>query len=205
MKGSVLRARSFYLLALLAVSALYLAACGGDSGGGNSDSDQIAAAIRQVSMGSAPASCKKFETQAFMEQDNQAKGKEAVKACEEDVTEVKDNPKSVAVSKVEVDGSKATADVAFKGGGFDGQVLAVALVKTGGQWKLAKAERFAKFDKANLVEQFGDELADPSNEIKKSTATCFVEALKKMSQQEIEELVLSGSSEPTAQLIETCS
>jgi len=51
---------------------------------------------------------------------------------------------AVTISNVEVDGAKATAEVEFEGGGFNGQVLEVALVEAGGDWKLDQTTGFAK-------------------------------------------------------------
>lgn len=181
-----------------------LTACG--SGGNSGDEkDQIAIVIREATTGGKPADCKRLETLPFMEQTVQIKGKEALKACEEHLSEVKDNPKAVVVSKVAVEGSGATADVAFTGGGFNGQTATIALVKDGDQWKLDKIEGFAKFNRAKLIEQFETKLADASSAFKKSTVSCFVKKMEKASEAEIEELVLSGSAEPVTQLLEVCS
>jgi hypothetical protein len=183
--------------------ALTLAACGGS--GGNSDEEQITVAIRSAATGASPGSCKKYETQAFMAQNTESEGAKALSECEAHAKETKDNPKAVAVSKVKVDGTKATADVAFTGGGFDGQVVTIALVKVGDRWMLDRTTSFAKLDKAKLIEQFEAKLTDPANKISKKTSSCFVKALEKDSQAKVEELVLSGSTEPVTKLIESCS
>lgn len=195
--------RYLIISALMVASVFALVACG--SSGGSADEEQITVAIRRVTTGTNPADCKKFETQSFMAQTTQSEGAKAVSACEQSAKEAKGNPKSVVVSKVEVDGTKATADVAFTGGGFDGQVTTIALVKEGDQWKLDKAVRFAKLDRAKLVEQFEPQLSNPANKISKSTASCFVKAVEKEPQAKVEELVLSGSQEPIAELIKSCS
>ena len=119
--------------------------------------------------------------------------------------EAKDNPKSVVVSKVKIEGNNATADAAFTGGGFNGQTATIALVKVGDQWKLDETKGFAKLDRAKLIEQFETKLADPENEISKKAAACFVKAVEKAPQARVEELVLSNSTEPVAKLIESCS
>ena len=183
--------------------ATALAACGG--GGGNNDETEIKASIDRAITSGKPTACKKFETLGFMEQTTQTAGKEALKACEEHVSEVKDNPKAVAVTRVTVDGSKGTAQVTFTGGGFDKQTVLVTLAKEGEQWKLDKIKRIVKLDKASLVKQFETQLSDPRNSISKKTVSCFVKKMEGQSQEELEELVLSGSTEPVSQLIEQCS
>jgi hypothetical protein len=194
----------FFLFAPTLLLALGVTACG-SSGGGGGDEDQITAAIRTVALGTDPAACKKYETQSFMAQNTQSEGAKAVSACEQHAKEAKGNPKSVALSKVEVNGTRATADVAFTGGGFNGQTAAIALVKEGDQWKLDKTTGFAKLDRAKLIEQFEAKLTDPANKISKSVASCFVKAVEKEPQAKVEELVLSGSSEPIVELIKSCS
>jgi ABC-type glycerol-3-phosphate transport system substrate-binding protein len=198
--------RRFLISVFVVVSMLALAACGssGGSGGGSSDEDQISAAIKVVTS-SDPAGCKKFETQAFMEQSTQTSGKEAVKSCEEHLKEAKDNPKSVAISKVKVVGTGATADVAFTGGGFNGQVTTIGLLKEGGQWKLNKVEGFAKLDTAKLAEEFETQLSGPTSTFSKKTIACVVRGVEKASRAKAEELLLSGSAEPVAKLVKSCS
>jgi hypothetical protein len=201
-----LRRRDLVFPLLLIASALVFAACGSsDSNSSGSDEGQITKAIRTVVIGTDPSNCKKLETLAFAEQSGQTEGKEAVKQCEEEAGEVENNPKSVTVTKIEVNGSAATADASFVGGGFDGQTASIALVKDGDQWKLDEVAGFAKFDQAKLVKQFEDEFENPANKIRKSTATCLVKELEKASKSKFEELLLSGSAKPVEELIEGCS
>lgn len=200
--------KRFYILfvaAAVLAPALGLAACGSSGGGGSDEEEQIAVAIRTVTTGTNPADCKKFETQSFMAQNTESEGAKAVSECEQHAKEVKGNPKSIKVSKVKVDGNKGSADVAFTGGGFDGQIAMVALVKEGGQWKLDKTTGFAKLDRAKLAKQFETQLNDPANKISKKTAACFIKAVESDPQPKVEELLLSGSTEPVTKLIESCS
>jgi len=205
--------RYFVLPVLLVASVIALTACGssgssgssGSGGSSGSDEEQITTAIRAVTTSINPADCKKLETQAFMAQNTQSEGAKAVSACEQHAKEVKYNPKAVVVSKVKVNGTKATADVAFTGGGFDGQTAAIALVKEGDQWKLDKTTGFAKLDRAKLVDQFEAQFTDPANKISRSTTSCFVKAVEDEPRAKVEELLLSGSSEPISKLIKSCS
>ncbi len=193
--------RRLVLPLLLIVSALALAACGSS---GNSDESQIEEAIETSATSNDPASCKKLSTQQFMEQTTRSEGSEAVKECEKQASD-ETGAEAAAVSNVEVEGSKATADVALTGGSFDGQTVEVALVKESDQWKLDELTGFAKFDKAKLIEAFETSLAEPSSEVSKSLASCLVESFEAGSQEEFEELLLSGSAEGLEELAEACS
>jgi hypothetical protein len=193
--------RRFTLAFFLVFSALAVVACGSS---GNSDESQVEEAIETSATTTDPADCAKLSTQGFMEQTTQSEGAAAVKACEKQATEDKGSEDATA-SNVEVEGSKATADVAITGGSFDGQTVEVALVKEGDQWKLDELTGFAKFDRAKLIEAFETTFAEPSNGVSKSLASCLIESLEAGSQEEFEELMLSGSAAGFEELAEACS
>ena len=187
-------------LALLAL-ALGLAACGG----GESDEDKIVDVIETSVASTDPADCKELATQDFLEQTEFSQGSEAVESCDESAEDTTDDPDSVEVTDVEVDGSKATADVAFAGGSFDGQALSVALVEEDGGWKLDEVTGFAKFDQEKLADslekglQSGDEPLDPA------LAGCFAEVVRQAPKAQAEEIVIGGSPQPIVEIIEGCT
>jgi hypothetical protein len=191
--------RSLVLTCLLIVSALALAACGSS----NSDESQIEEAVETSATSTDPADCKELSTQQFMEQIAQTEGAEAVKTCEKEASE-ETGAKSASVSNVEVDGSKATAEVALTGGGLDGQSVEVALVKQGDQWKLDEITGFTKFDQAKVIESLEKGFDEPSSEISKSLASCIVESFEEAPQAEFEEALLSTSSEGFEEIAGDC-
>lgn len=191
------------LLFALIASAIVLSACGG--GGGSSDESEIEEAIQTSATSEDPADCTKLATQNFEEQSTESEGAAAVKECEKEASEPESHAESVAVSEVEVEGSKASAEAAVTGGSLDGQTLEIALVKESGQWKLNEVTGFAKLDKAKLVEAFEREFAKSSSEVPEELATCVEEGLEEASQPEIEEYLLSGSPEGIEGLAEECS
>lgn len=194
--------RRFALACFLALSALALVACGSS---GNSDESQIEEAIETSATSTDPADCTKLETQKFMEQTAQESGKAAVTKCEEEA-EAEKGAESVSVSNVEVDGSSATAEAALTGGALNGQTVEVELVKGGEQWQLNEVVKFTEFDRAKLVEFVEEEFApSAANGISPKLSGCFVEAFQEGSQAEIEELILSNSSEGFEELAEACS
>lgn len=191
--------RRLVLACLLIVSALALAACGSS----NSEESQIEEAVETSATSTDPADCTKLATQQFIEQTTQSEGAEAIKTCEKEAKE-ESGAKSAAVSNIEVDGSKATADAALTGGGLDGQEVEVALVKEGDQWKLDEVVSFTKFDQAKVIETLERELAKPSNEVSKSTAACITNAFEEAPEAEFEEALLSPSTEGFEELAEAC-
>jgi hypothetical protein len=193
--------RFLLLPCLLIISAFVLSACGG--GGGSSDESQIEEAIENSATSSSPANCTKLQTPAFTEQTTSNQGAAAVKECETEAKE-KNEADAVAVTNVEVDGSEASAEAAFTGSSFDGQTLEIGLVKDGDQWKLDEVAGFAKLDKTKLVEALATQF-ESGGEVNEELASCVEEGFEESSQPEIEELLLSGSSEPIEELAEECS
>ena len=188
-------------LALLAL-ALGLVACGGSS---ESDEDKVVDVIETSALSTDPGDCKELATQAFLEQTELEQGSAAVKSCEESAEETEGDPESVDVSKVEVDGSAATADVAFTGGNFDGQTLSVALIEEDGDWKMDEITGFAEFDQDKLADAFAEGLQSGEDALDPQLATCFAEVIREMPKPEAEEAIIGGSADPIVAIIEGCS
>jgi copper chaperone CopZ len=190
-------------LALPALAALTLAACGG--GGGSSDEGQITETIEKVTTTSDPGNCTKLETLSFVEQNGEQKGKAAVRACEEEAEAGKEQAKSVKVSNVDVNGEKATAEVEFEGGSLDSQSLEVALVKEGDDWKLDQIEGFANYDGKALGEAFEEEFKENPEELNEEQAKCIAAKITEASQPQAEELFFSGSPNAIIKLAKGCA
>lgn len=185
---------------LVLALALVLAACGG---GGESDEDKVVNAIETSATSTDPSVCTELQTLAFVEQTQSEEGKAAVKACEEETNDGSSNPDSVDVTKVEVDGTNATADAAFVGGNFDGQTLGIALVEEDGDWKLDEVIGFTKFDKAKLLTALATGFEE-EGEVEPELASCIIQALGAADQGEFEEVILSGSSQGIVEIVEAC-
>jgi hypothetical protein len=196
--------KRLHLLLPVAVLALCfgLLACGGGDGGG--EEDEIVEVIETSATSSDPADCKALATQAFLEQTEAAQGKEALENCEESAEESEDDPKSVEVSEVEVDGSAATANVAFTGSNFDGQTLTVALVEESEDWKLDEITGFAELDKEQLGTTLEEALEDEET-FDPKVVSCTGEAVRKLPDAKAEEMMLGGSAAVLIELIEDCA
>jgi hypothetical protein len=184
----------------LFVLAFGLVACGG----GESDEDKVVEVIETSVTSSDPADCKKLATQAFLEQTEFEQGAAAVESCEESTKDTSDDPDSVEVSEVEIDGSSATADVAFNGGSFDSQTLSVALVEEDGDWKMDELTGFAEFDQERLANSF-EEALKLEDDVDPQLANCFAETVRELPKADAESLVVGGSSDPIVEIVEGCS
>jgi hypothetical protein len=196
-----LKKRLLILPCLLLLAALALSACGG--GGGSSDEGQIEEVIETSATSTSPTDCTKYQTLKFDEQGAEVEGKAAIKACEKEAEEPEGQAKSVAVSNVEVNGSKASAEAAVTGGSLDGQTMEIDLAKEGDQWKLDELAGFAKLDQPKLVEALTAEF-EKSGELEASVASCIEEGFEEASKPEIEELLISGSPTPIEELAKSC-
>jgi hypothetical protein len=194
--------RRLILPCLFLAFSLSFAACGG---GGSDDESKIEETIEKAATESDPANCTKLETQAFAEQNSQEKGAAAVKACEKEAEEEIDQAEGATVSNVEVDGEKATAEVEFEGGGFDGQVLEVALVEEGGNWKLDQTTGFAEVDPKKIGESFQEQFEKSPEGLTPQQVSCIVEGISGASKAELEKMLLSGSSQALVELAEGCA
>jgi hypothetical protein len=182
---------------LLALALVMLAA---GCGGGESDEDRIADAIRVSATSESPSACTERVTLAFLEQTEFAQGQEAVEACREGGG----TAKAVEVDRIEVDGESATADAAFEGSSFDGQTVAVALVKDGEDWRLDRITGFREFDKSAFLDAYRVALTTPPDELRPAQAGCIVGLLGRSPEEKLEKVLLSGDPKPLRALFALC-
>jgi ABC-type glycerol-3-phosphate transport system substrate-binding protein len=195
--------RKLHLLllpALLLALTLGLAACGGS---GESDEDKITNTIETATTSKDPAVCGETQTLKFMEQTVGGAGKEAEKRCEEEAKAGVGNPDSVTISKIKVNGEKATADVEFKGGNFNEQTLEVALIEEGGEWKLNEFVGFAKFDPSTFIQSLTKQLENEPS-LKPTVASCIIEGVEEFSKSELEALVVENNTQAIVEVAEGC-
>jgi hypothetical protein len=185
--------------ALLAVLAL--AACGG--GGGGDDEADITDVIETSIMSTDPNDCTELQTQNFLEQTEFETGEEAVQECREDAADTSNDPDSVDVSNVEIDGDDATATVAVVGGPLSGATIAVALVKDGDQWKLDRITDVPELDVEAFKNAFSEEIAKSAG-LPGPVATCMANAFNSVSEEQLKQLLVSGSEQQLLGIFQAC-
>ncbi len=188
-------------LALLALSAPTVAACGGGSG----SEGEITATIERAATTSDPRNCTALETLRFVEQNSERKGAAATRACRREAREGREEAKAVEVSNVSVNGSKATAEVRFEGGPLDSQALEMSLVEAGGSWKLDHIDGFAHYDGAALGRAFEERFEAHPEGVTKAQAHCIAGKIAKSSKAQAEALFFGGSPRPIVELAEGCA
>ncbi len=188
-------------LALL-LAALGLAACGGSSSSSSSgDEASIEAAIEESATSTDPSICTEFQTEALNKREHPEGN--ALSECEEATEEGGGAAESVDISKVEVNGEAATADVAITGGALNGQSVEVELAKEGGDWKLNEFAAFTKYDGSALAEFLEGKLAEEEG-ISPELAKCVSAGVTGMSQQEAEAMVFEKNLEPLEEAAQEC-
>ena len=193
--------RLFVPLALLALAALAVTACGG---GGSSAEDEVTEVIEQAATTKDPSNCTELQTLRFTEQNTGEKGKAAVKSCEESAKE-EEQAEEAKVSNVSVNGEKATAEAEFIGGSLGSQTLSIALVEEAGAWKLDQIEGFANYDGKALEETFLKRFEEAPEGLSKQQYTCIAEGIGKASTAEAEAMFLSGDSAKIEELAKGCA
>ncbi|HET8976012.1 MAG TPA: hypothetical protein VFN15_05245 [Solirubrobacterales bacterium] len=183
--------RLLAVLAVLLAVPFLLAACGDDDG--DSDEDQITEAIETSATSDDPADCTELQTLAFTEQTTFETGDAAIANCEADAEDTSDNPESVEVANVEVDGDSASAEVTFTGGGFDGSTLAVSLVKEDDQWKLDAIDDIPSFDAEGLKTSLEEQLSADA-ELSPEQKDCVSQAISGASEDSLKAVALGDQN-----------
>ena len=172
------------------VLTIVFAACGG--GGGEDEESQITNVITRSVIFPNPADCTELQTQRFTEQVEFASGKKAIRSCAAEERDTSNDPFSLEMSRIAVDGSSATANIAFGGGIFDGQTVRVSLVKEGEQWKLDRLVAFEAFDQRALAAAFLDTATAGPEPVPRGQAKCISKQLAAAQPKALQTALLSG-------------
>jgi hypothetical protein len=191
-------------LALLGFVAFGLAACGGGVGGAG-DEEEIKAVIEASATSRNPADCRRHSTMHMLERTFKVQGQAAVRTCEESKLEVRDLPTAVEVTRIEIDGADATAQVDSVDGPYDEQEVVIALVEKNGSWKEDDVLEFAVFDREAFILEFGREIMENAGTPAQAQASaCVIGQLEKFDDAELEALVLDPSPQPILDLARPC-
>jgi hypothetical protein len=197
------KARFLVSLTLIVAAPLVLGACGSSDDGGSDDEGQITDVIETSVTSTDPAECTTLLTQKFNEQTNFETGEDAVRSCEEDAKDTSNDPDSIEVSDINVDGDAAKANVTFTGGGFDGSTLTVALVKEDDQWKLDEITGVPTLNAEGFKKEFGAQL-EAEGSIPPQVAQCIGDELQQASDEQIKQTILGGSEDDLVSLFGDC-
>lgn len=187
--------------ALALCSSLALVSCGGSE-----EVSAIEATIVASAKTESPADCTRLHTQAYLEQAFKLEDGAAVEVCEESAGDsIPDDPGTVTVFDVDVDGDAATAGARFVGGGNDGQTMRYGLVRRGGAWKLDRLLRFIRLDAEKLVLEFRRAgMYEATSREDVEFVDCVTDLLEQMDDEELEAFFVDYGPDETRAMAESC-
>jgi len=188
--------RHISLAAMLAAALLAPAGCGG------SDEDDATQAAEEALTSTDLSVCGDLLTDRYLQQIQLAGGDQGVEACQAELNF--SASEAAEAQSIELDGDRATAEIAITGGQFDGQVVTYELAKEGDQWKLDRLVGFAEYDDA-AFDRAQDAILEKGKEVNPPGARCYTDVTKELSQQELEALFASGDIREYAQLFSRCN
>ena len=194
---------------LLIVAAFALVGCGGGddtdtaASGGSDDDAQITQVITTATTTTSRANCMNLMTTRFVNQNSAKTGAAAIQDCATNDPGETDAD-SVDVSNIQVDGDKATANVAITGSVYDGQTLGVSLVKEDDQWKLDHVDSFVQYDAGALADAFAKSLGGPNGDLTPTQIKCITTVVRTAPPQTVQTALLSGDQAQIQALFTDC-
>ena len=114
-------------------------------------------------------------------------------------------PEFVVVRVLSAERGEARADgVELTGVGLDGQVLEVALVERGGNWRIDHRVRLVQIDKAAYAKEVLAVLKASEVEVTKTAAVCVRHAIVTMTKEQFEGLIFDPRLQRSHQIHERC-
>ena len=172
-------------------AALVLASCG-SSGSSEDEESRVRAIIREYATVRDASHCLELTTQRFLEQTEFRRGAQALEDCQEDAKT--DEPaRSVGITRVRVNGDRATARAAFRGGDEDGATGDFALVKRDGKWKLDRVTGVElEFERYLQAGRKG--LARPPDPLKPKQVDCAIRKFRALGEEKVERAIVEGDA-----------
>ncbi|HSS05059.1 MAG TPA: hypothetical protein VLK89_07745 [Solirubrobacterales bacterium] len=164
------------------------------------DSTKIRQAIESVATGVDPSHCTEKATEGYLEQTTGEEAPFADEACESRAGEGAAD--SVDVRDIAIDGDRATAVVANKGGSFDGSRLVVRLIDRDGGWRLDRIVEFADFDRAKFRRAYRKRLLELG--FPRVAAECVLGREQVLSDTEVERAALHPADSIFARFVVGC-
>lgn len=185
------------------VLAVSLAGCGEL---GDGDASAVEDAIVTAAKSSDPADCERLYTHDFLERMAYGQeGEPAVEFCEELArSEYGSPPKKVTVSSVQIDDREAVAEVSFVGSSLGGQVIAFALVREEGRWKIDRMVEFLEFDRARLLAGLRQEVREGLPGVQDEVGACTIAGIEGLGNDELQDLALYRDPRIAREIIEGC-
>jgi hypothetical protein len=166
-----------------------------------SEEERVESAIRLASTSGDPKLCDSLNTEGYLEQTTGESAPFAKSRCRQNV-ESGDSADAVEISHVRVEGGRATATAALRGGAYDGTIVTVRLVEVDGDWKLDRLLAIDRFDEEGFLEALRrDALAAGWSP---AAASCAASHLRRLPTASLERRALRGRPDPYPRIAVTC-
>ena len=154
------------------------AACGGggDDGGVSeekraADEKAAGAVLVEALTTKDPGACTRLLTQTAVEQSTLRHGRAAVRECRSEADEP--GAASASVTRVTVDGDRATADVEPRGGSFTFRRATFGMRKQGGRWKVDRMTA-GTLDRPAFMRDARKEMREPPDALSPGVTSCVL-------------------------------
>jgi hypothetical protein len=194
------------LAAILA--AVLVAGCGSSGSGSKSDSGsaeapKVAQTLRTAFSSRSSSVCTLLATQRFLDQVETADGAAAVRECVRNQATLQ-LARSVTVSKIEVDGERASAHMAISGGDNDGLAADLELVKPGGRWKMDRL-RAAQIDLERYLAATRRKVTRAPLSLDPAATDCTIRGLRAVGGTAIANATVSGDHAVATNVLKRCA
>lgn len=191
------------LRGLTATFVLVACLLGGGCGGGDSREDEVRAALTEALTSRDVAVCDERMTASYLQQyTTESTTAAARRSCREN--QRSDRARSVRISDITVQGSRATAEFSTVGGVLAFRTATMALRRSDGEWRLHRVTR-ATLDRPQFFNAVRRSLARPPDAVPTSTIDCVQRSLKERSDEEIVSQILDGDPRYLATPALVCS
>jgi hypothetical protein len=153
-----------------------------------SEEHQIEDAIEMAATSDDPDTCRELRTETFLQQSAGVPAPYSDDLCE--IYAGESGADSVRVSEIRVDGDRATATVYYEGGDYDGSRFVEELVEEGADWKLNRTVE-VQLDRDGFDRGYRQDYLDFGST--ERAADCAIEKAGALSDERIEEMLLSGN------------
>jgi hypothetical protein len=152
------------------------------------DQARIERTITAVIIDKKPSYCETEVTASYLKQTTGAKAPFADDICQQEAEASR--AKSVDVSEIAINGNKATAVVALRGGSFDGSRLVLRLLEEERSWKVDRLLAFRSFDRDKFERAYRRTFLEFGSPVR--SADCALRRAQRFSTAEIESAALTG-------------
>ncbi|HTN23505.1 MAG TPA: hypothetical protein VL120_05925 [Solirubrobacteraceae bacterium] len=149
----------------------------------------VRAVVQEAMTSTDPSVCTRLVTLELLEQTTHERGAAALKSCRADADDV--GAKTLTIDAVRLSGTRASADIRPRGGGFPFKTATLALRRVGGQWKISRLKS-GELDRTAFNREVRRQFSQPPNAIPAGVVDCAVKELASTSDPAVADIFLKS-------------